>query len=77
MTDCDDRYDTTCRGEFAELHAKLDRLDDSIRGNGRVGLVRRVDRLEQSVQTLVRALWLVLGASITVVVATMWAKMTG
>lgn len=27
-----DQYDRVCKGEFVELHAKLDRLDEAIRG---------------------------------------------
>ena len=32
------RYERVCKDEFAGLHAKLDRLDEAIRGNGQPGL---------------------------------------
>ena len=31
------QYDRVCKGEFGELHAKLDRMDEAIRGNGEPG----------------------------------------
>jgi hypothetical protein len=46
MIDCDSHYDRVCKGEFAELHAKLDKLDEAIRGNGKPGIQLRLDRLE-------------------------------
>ena len=27
-----DQYDRVCRGEFAAIHTKLDRLDEAVRG---------------------------------------------
>jgi hypothetical protein len=30
-----DQYDRICKGEFREIHTKLDRLDVAIRGNGK------------------------------------------
>ena len=61
MTDCSQQYDTICRDEFAELHRKLDRIDEALRGNGRPGLQMRLDRLEQDRLSRSRVFWLALG----------------
>ena len=63
--DCDSQYETFCRGEFAELQRKMDQLDEAIRGNGKPGILRRLDRLE-AVETLrSKILWIVFGAALT------------
>ena len=63
--DCDHQYESICKGEFVGLHKKMDRLDEAIRGNGKPGILRRLDRLE-SVETLrSKALWIVFGAALT------------
>ena len=59
------QYDRVCKGEFAELNAKLDRLDEAIRGNGKPGLQLRLDRLEQDAHRQGRLIWLLVGAAIT------------
>ena len=51
-----------CRAEFGELHAKLDRLDEAIRGNGKPGINRRIDRLEQAEIGRSRMHWIIVGA---------------
>ena len=61
MTDCSEQYDNTCKDEFAELHRKLDRIDEALRGNGRPGLQTRLDRLEQDRLSRSRLFWLALG----------------
>ena len=63
-----DQYDSVCKGEFAEIHAKLDRLDESIRGNGKPGIQRRMDRIEAAEAVRRRVVWLVVGALVTLVV---------
>ncbi len=45
--DCMDQYNDVCKDEFQKLHDRFDRLDDSIRGNGKEGLVTRVVKNEQ------------------------------
>ena len=62
MTDCAEQYENVCKGEFAELHRKLDRIDEAIRGNGRPGIQLRLDRLEQDRLSRSRLFWLALGA---------------
>ena len=37
-----DQYDRVCKGEFASMHAKLDRLDEAVRGNGKPGIQLRL-----------------------------------
>jgi len=32
MNGCEAQYENICKGEFAAIHAKLDRLDEAIRG---------------------------------------------
>jgi hypothetical protein len=60
---------SSCEREFEELHRKLDRLDEAIRGNGKPGLTLRLDRLEQNARTQSRLVWLVVGAAVTAAVA--------
>ena len=61
-TDCQSQDETTCRHEFREIHRKLDRRDEAIRGNGKPGLQVRLDRLEQDARRQGRLIWLLLGA---------------
>jgi len=66
------QYEAICKGEFAELHAKLDRLDEAIRGNGKPGLQRRLDRLEMAEAMRSRLVWLVVGATVTLAATAVW-----
>jgi len=59
---CEKQYGTICKNEFAAIHGKLDRLDEAIRGNGRLGILRRLDRLESTESFRARALWIAFGA---------------
>jgi hypothetical protein len=36
-----EQYETVCKGEFASVHTKLDRMDEAIRGNGKPGNLLR------------------------------------
>jgi len=58
--DLDDRDE--CARKFDLLFEKIDRLDESIRGNGKPGIVVRLDRLEQSEMSRGKLLWLLVGA---------------
>ena len=58
--DHDDRDE--CARKFDLLFEKIDRLDESIRGNGKPGIVVRLDRLEQSEMSRGKLLWLLTGA---------------
>lgn len=77
MNDCEDQYDRVCKGEFSSLHAKLDRLDEAIRGNGKPGIQLRLDRLESFQATRSRLLWLIAGATTTLAVSALWKLVIG
>ena len=53
--------------QFDEIKAVLVRLDDAIRGNGKPGLVLRIDRLERSRATHNKVLWGLLAGGVGVV----------
>ena len=63
------KNDQQCQKQFDVLFAKLDKLDQSIRGNGKPGIMVRLDRLEQSSRLTGRFFWLVTGALITAITA--------
>jgi hypothetical protein len=60
-----------------EVIEKLDRLDRAIRGNGKLGLVTRVDRLEQSESTRRRLTWIIVGAVVVQLIVVIGSKLTG
>ncbi len=60
------------RQELAEIHAKLARLDEAIRGNGKPGINARLDRLEASERTRSRLLWIIAGAVVSLAVSALW-----
>ena len=77
MNGCQDQYTSTCKREFAQLHEKLDRVDEAIRGNGKPGIQLRLDRLEQNERTRGRLIWLILGCAVTLAGASLWQKVFG
>jgi hypothetical protein len=77
MIDCDSHYDRVCKGEFAELHAKLDKLDEAIRGNGKPGIQLRLDRLESAEATRSRLLWIIAGSTVTLALGALWKLIFG
>ena len=72
-----EQYETICKGEFGELHAKLDRMDVAIRGNGKPGLNTRLDRLEQDAKRQARLVWLVVGSAVTLAASSAWHALFG
>ncbi len=58
-------FQGACQREFDELHRKLDRLDEAIRGNGRPGITVRLDRLEQDARRQGKLIWMIVGSGIT------------
>jgi hypothetical protein len=50
---------------LTELRKKIEQLDESIRGNGKPGLLVRLDRLEQIEAGRKRLTWAVAGAFIS------------
>ena len=77
MSDCDNQYERVCKGEFAAMHTKLDRLDESIRGNGKPGIQLRLDRLEAAEATRSRLLWIIAGSVVSLAVAAVWKLVIG
>jgi hypothetical protein len=77
MSGCDGQYERVCKDEFASIHAKLDRLDEAIRGNGRPGITVRLDRLEQDAKRQARLIWLIVGSAITAFASVLVAWVTG
>ena len=64
---CDNKqYEKICKDEFILVHTKLDKLDEAIRGNGKVGIMTRLDRLERAEAVRSRLLWLIAGSAVTV-----------
>ena len=61
-----EQYEDVCKGEFGELHKKLDTMDEAIRGNGKPGIQTRLDRLEQDRLSRSKVVWFVIGALTTI-----------
>jgi hypothetical protein len=57
--------DESVEKHFEVIHEKLDRLDVAIRGNGKPGILIRLDRLEQDAKRQAKLIWLLLGALFT------------
>jgi hypothetical protein len=72
-----DQYERVCKGEFASIHKKLDRLDEAIRGNGKPGIQLRLDRLEGAQATRSRLLWIIAGSVVALAVAAVWKLVIG
>jgi hypothetical protein len=66
------QYDRVCKGEFAAIQAKLDRLDEAIRGNGKPGIQLRLDRLEAAEAMRKRLVWMVVGVGVTLAAMAIW-----
>ena len=66
-----------CEREFEELHRKLDRLDEAIRGNGRPGITVRLDRLEQDAKRQGKLIWLIVGSAVTAFASVLVAWVIG
>ena len=66
MTCNNQQYEDVCKGEFAELHKKLDSMDQAIRGNGKPGIQLRLDRLEQERLSRSKVTWFLLGIAGTI-----------
>lgn len=58
-------FRSACERQFKEIHHKLDRLDEAIRGNGHPGINVRLDRLEQDAKRQGKLIWLIVGAGLT------------
>ena len=58
--------------KFKTVFEKLDRIDSALRGNGQVGMVTRLDRLERSMATVSRIVWLLVAVGLAQVVNMLW-----
>ena len=72
-----DDFRSACEREFEEIHRKLDRLDEAIRGNGRPGITVRLDRLEQGAKRQSKLIWLIVGSAVTALASVLVAFFTG
>jgi hypothetical protein len=77
MCPTSEQYEKVCKGEFASIHVKLDKMDEAIRGNGKPGIQLRLDRLESSQATRSRLVWLIVGAAVTLAVGGLWKLVGG
>ena len=77
MSECNEQYEQICKSEFAEIHAKLDRLDEAIRGNGKPGIQMRLGKLEDGEAARSRLLWLIVGSAATLAVSQVWTRVLG
>lgn len=75
MSECS--QNEVCEKHFESIHGKLDRLDEAVRGNGKPGILIRLDRLEQDARRQGRLLWLLIGAGITVLTSIVIARIAG
>jgi len=66
MTCNSEQYENVCKGEFAELHTKLDVIDVALRGNGKPGIQVRLDRLEQEKLSRSKVTWFLVGIAASV-----------
>ena len=51
------------------LTAKLDKIDEDIRGNGKIGMNVRLDRLENSKGLASLWFWIIVGAAVPVLIS--------
>ncbi len=77
MCPTSEQYETVCKGEFASIHSKLDRMDEAIRGNGKPGIQLRLDRLESTEAVRSRLLWIIAGSTVTLAVGAIWKLIFG
>jgi len=74
---CGKQYERVCQREFSEIHAKLDKLDVAIRGNGKPGIQRRLDRLEAVDAARSKLLWIIATAVVALAVGALWKLFFG
>jgi hypothetical protein len=71
------QYERMCKGEFASIQSKLDRLDEAIRGNGKPGIQLRLDRLEAAEAVRSRLMWIIAGSTVTLALGAVWTLIFG
>ena len=65
MIDCPNQWD--CDKEFDEISKMLKSIDESL-----VGLCTRLERLERSLTTTSRVIWLLVGIGLVQVINMLW-----
>lgn len=77
MSECAGQYERVCSGEFAAIHTKLDRMDEAIRGNGKLGIQLRLDRLEAAEAVRSKLLWIIAGSTVMLALGALWKLIFG
>ena len=72
-----EQYERVCKNQFVSIHRKLDRLDESIRGNGKPGIQRRLDRLEAVEAIRSKLHWIITGSVVALAVGALWKLFFG
>jgi len=72
-----EQYEKVCKGEFASVHTKLDRMDEAIRGNGKPGIQLRLDRLEAAEAVRSRLMLIIAGSTVTLALGAVWKLIFG
>lgn len=67
-----EQHQCVCQREFPVIHAQLDRLDEALRGNGRLGILLRLDRLETAEAVRSKLLWIISASALSLAVAAVW-----
>lgn len=70
-------FEIWCRTELSKINTTLVRLDESIRGNGKLGIVVRLDRVEGVIGRQAKFLWIGLGIVFSIGVEMVWAIAIG
>jgi len=70
-------YERVCKNDLRVIHAKLDKLDEAIRGNGKPGIQRRLDRLEAVDAARSKLLWITAAAVVALAVGALWKLIFG
>jgi len=60
-----DTTNDSTQKQLEAINRKLDRLDEAVRGNGKPGILIRLDRLEQDAKRQSKLIWLIVGALLT------------
>jgi len=61
------RFSDECHREFKQTREAIQRIDEAIRGNGKPGLVTRMTLVEDTISSMKKLMWLVIGTAITTV----------
>ena len=72
------RFEENLKRMETSLMAKLDKIDEDIRGNGKDGMNIRLDRLENSKKLVSRYFWILVGAAAPAFISIylLWARIS-